>query len=189
MAFLGISPVLKSDGNYIPIQDLVVGDEILTYVSASGTTTSSNEERVNIGHLTSSTITSIDTSSLVQDFINDNLIVGEDSHGLFFLSSSVNIFENTRFSADTLIYTQKGFKNINNLTEGFSYLNSLESGSYSSNEGWHQIKDIEFYTVTENDTTESLGINEFDKITPLYKLEVQNNESYVVGQFIVHTKN
>ena len=60
MAFLGKSRVLKSNGEWVRIDSLSVGDGVQTYVSASGTNTDFGDERVNIGSLAASTITSID---------------------------------------------------------------------------------------------------------------------------------
>lgn len=201
MAFLGLSRVLKSDGNWVRIDELSVGDSVQTYVSGSGTNTNFGEERVNIGSLAASTITSIDSSSVVDDFTTGNAKQGDREDGMYLPSGSFNSWTGSLISSDTKIYTSKGFLAIDdgpdNVTYGTYYLNSLESGSYSSNDGWHMVEDVAFFKTNHPELSDmeeasaSASLSEdqdlfFRPDTKLYKLTVADNDSYIVGQYIVH---
>lgn len=201
MAFLGKSRVLKSNGEWVRIDSLSVGDGVQTYVSASGTNTDFGDERVNIGSLAASTITSIDSSSLVSDFTDGNSRAGDREHGMYLFSGSNNSWTGSLMTSKTKVYTGKGFLSLDdgpdNINFETPYLNSLESGSYSSNDGWHIVRDISFFAVNDEPFSElselakTASLDEDQDIyfrpdTKLYKLTVADNDSYIVGQYIVH---
>ena len=76
MSFLPYSKVRLADGSYKSFNQLVVGESIMTYTEGTGTFTFSDDSGadgtgMNVGTFGTSTIASIDSSSIVEDYINE----------------------------------------------------------------------------------------------------------------------
>jgi hypothetical protein len=215
MSFLPYSKVRLADGSYKSFNELVVGESIMTYTEGTGTFTFSEGNGadgtgMNVGTFGTSTIASIDSSSIVEDYINYNMGEGSRAYGVYYVGDEHGqLFTESKHSVDTLIYTQDGYQCIphgdSTLSEGTVgvvadrfYLNSLEaSGSISegAESCYRRIEGIEFTSINldvndiNNDpskTNAHLEQNYIAKSTPMYKLTPTSGDNYIVGHLIVH---
>lgn len=199
MAFLPCSKVMLSDGTFKRIDLLEIGESIKTYVTSSNMVTVDGIERPEVGYYSSSSIQSITTESIVRDYENLNLSAGEQMSGVFNLlmgNSGSEIEMNcpeSKFSADTLIYSENGFASIYPATHGHLHenqliLDSLQETEFSSDNGWKRIESVRFYNVNDNET-DGISGSAADLIilddTPMYKLTTQDGNPFVVANFIV----
>src|SRR6056300_191500 len=171
MAFLGCSKVMLSDNSFKRIDLLEVGDSIKTYVSSSETSIIDGAPRNTVGSYSSANVQSISTSSVVSDYTNKNIETGNPTAGLFYIRlSEGNVYDESKFTVDTPVYTSNGFITIhpndsddNDINPSTFILDSLQETEFSSNRGYKNVSNVEFYGVNDNNVDTSGSSSEIDK--------------------------
>ena len=213
MSFLPYSKVRLADGSYKSFDELVVGESIMIYNEGTGTSVPADGSPIdgtimNLGTFGTSTIASIDSSSKVEDYIDDNIGEGSRAYGVYYIGDEHGqVYSESKHSVDTLIYTQDGYQCIPHgdatLEDGVAgvvtnrfYLNSIEaSGSTETPENtYRKIEEIQFTSVNvhentiENDPSLESPLEDglIAKSTPMYKLTPTSGDNYIVGHLIVH---
>ena len=202
MAFLPCSKIMLSDGTFKRIDQLTIGESIKSYVTSSETSTLDGVNINTIGSYTTSSVSSIDSSSLVSDYTDDNAQTGNAVAGLFSFGLGVlpdrvgegKIYDETKFSVDTEIYTEHGFVNLlsndPHITNSTYVLDSMQETEFANDVGWKKVNVIEFYSVNDKDLDYSASYQDFDKFildsTPLYKIQTDDNNPYIMGNFIIN---
>jgi len=197
MAFLGCSKVMLSDNSFKRIDLLEVGDSIKTYVSSSETSIIDGVPQNTVGSYSSANVQSISTSSVVSDYTNENIETGNPTAGLFYIRlSEGNVYDESKFTVDTAVYTSNGFITINpndsdgnDINPSTFILDSLQETEFSSNRGYKKVSNLEFYGVNDNNVDTSGSSSEIDKFilkdTVLYTIETSDGNPYIVSNFIV----
>ena len=197
MAFLGCSKVMLSDNSFKRIDLLEVGDSIKTYVSSSETSIIDGVPQNTVGSYSSANVQSISTSSVVSDYTNENIETGNPTAGLFYIRlSEGNVYDESKFTVDTAVYTSNGFITINpndsdgnDINPSTFILDSLQETEFSSNRGYKKVSNVEFYGVNDNNVDTSGSSSEIDKFilkdTVLYTIETSDGNPYIVSNFIV----
>jgi len=197
MAFLGCSKVMLSDNSFKRIDLLEVGDSIKTYVSSSETSIIDGVPQNTVGSYSSANVQSISTSSVVSDYTNENIETGNPTAGLFYIRlSEGNVYDESKFTVDTAVYTSNGFitinpndSNGNDINPSTFILDSLQETEFSSNRGYKKVSNLEFYGVNDNNVDTSGSSSEIDKFilkdTVLYTIETSDGNPYIVSNFIV----
>ena len=213
MSFLPYSKVRLADGSYKSFNELVVGESIMVYNEGTGTSLPADGSPIegtimNLGTFGTSTIASIDSSSKIEDYIDDNIGEGSRAYGVYYIGDEHGqIYSESKHSVDTLIYTQDGYQciphgdstieaDIAGVEANRFYLNSLEaSGSTETPENaYRKIDQIQFTSINvpehsiENDPSLEFPLEEglIAKSSPMYKLTPTSGDNYIVGHLIVH---
>ena len=66
----------------------------------------------------------------------------------------------------------------------------MQETEFANDVGWKKVNVIEFYSVNDNDLDYSASYQDFDKFildsTPLYKIQTDDNNPYIMGNFIIN---
>lgn len=193
MAFLSCSKVMLSDGTFKRIDQLQIGESIKTYVTSSDSVTVDGIEMKSIGNYTSASVQSIITSSFVGDYTNKNSRNGNPEAGLYYIKfEDGNVYDESKFSIDTQIYTHQGFASIestvdsNDIGDSTFILDSLQETEFQNNNGWKKVSNVEFYKVNDNDIDYENSPDSFIlKNSPLYTIETSDGNPFIVSNFII----
>ena len=190
-AFLPSSRVMLSDGSFKRIDHLEVGESIQTYVESTETHDSDGRTHNNVGTYEASTIATITSSSVVNDYRIENGRKNYPVEGMFYLSfQNGSEFTESKFSIDTEFYTSDGFKKIEDSFSPAKHLildslNIPNSDNESYNLGsieFYQVNDMEMPVSTSEDNSDDLIIL---SDTPLYTIGTANSNPYIVSNFII----